>query len=176
MDEPIENLYFNWLYAKVASVDVPPTPTLSFLTLMRVLHSVEFVWLVSGDDNREEDGRMLRKEFLTEAYLEADHDWFDYPSSVLEMLIAFSRRAAFEIEFSPREWFWIFLTNLGLNDLNDASLGVAQKTEAVLETFLWRTYSPDGSGGLFPLQQPPEDQRQVEIWYQFCEWLIDQDL
>ena len=121
MDEPIEDIYFNWLYSKVASVEVP-TPSLTYWNLLRELHATEFVWLISGDDNRAADGVELRKEFHRMIQLELDQDlpWMMLGCSVLEMLIAFSRRASFQTDMPEREWFWIFLEHLGLADLNDA--------------------------------------------------------
>lgn len=175
MDEPIEETYFNWLYSKVASVEVP-TPSLTFYSLLSTLHSVEFVWLISGDDNRAEDGLDLRTEFLRVAQLEQDPAWSSIGCSVLEMFIALSRRAEFETDVSARDWFWIFLTNLGLAHLNDAQDGVGEPTAIVLDRFIWRTYRRDGLGGLFPLQRATKDQRKVEIWYQFFAYLDDQEI
>ena len=176
MDEPIEELYFNWLYDKVASIDVPSTPSLTYLTLLRELHATEFVWLVSHDSNRAEDGIEVRKEFIRESYLDEDPAWNSVPCSVLEMLIAFSYRAAFETEISSRDWFWKFLENLGIDDLSDNVLGVSQLVDEALDEFIWRTYEANGDGGLFPLSEPEHHQRQVEVWYQFCEWLVDHDV
>lgn len=175
MNEPIEELYFNWLYMKVAHVE-NPTPSLTFWTLLRDLHSTEFVWLVSGDDNRAEDGLEVRKEFLTYAFLPRHQPWDSIPCSVLEMFIAFARRAEFQTDMPVREWFWIFMENLGLEDLNDAHNGITQRVTEVLDRFIWRTYGPNGLGGLFPLSKSDHDQRKVEIWYQFCEYLVDQEL
>lgn len=175
MDEPIEEVYFNWLYSKVAS-SAMSTPSLTYWTLMRDLHCTEFVWSVLGDDNRQADGLDLRKEFLREAYLEQNPNWMSIPCSVLEMMIAFSRRASFDTELSPREWFWIFLDNLGLAELNDASLGISRIVSVVMDTFVWRTYSHDGHGGMFPLKDAEHDQRKVELYYQFCEYLVDQEM
>lgn len=173
-DEPIEEIYFNWLYSKVASVAVP-TPSLTYFTLFRDLHSTEFVWLVSGDDNRAEDGLDLRKEFLRSARLDQDPAWLSIGCSVLEMLIAFARRAAFSTDEEPKRWFWIFLENLGLATFNDASTRISQKVSEILDVFIWRTYRFDGVGGLFPIRYPERDQTKVEIWYQFCDYLIDQE-
>lgn len=174
IDEPIESTYFNWLCAKIMQVDVP-TPSLEYWKLLRMLHSTEFIWLLSGDDNRAEDGVDLRTEFLRESYLENDQSWADFGCSVLELLIAFSRRAAFETEQSAKDWFWEFLYNLGLSDFNDAYNPDGLEVDECLQRFVWRTYDANGRGGLFPLDNPKHDQRQVEIWYQFCEWLLDQD-
>lgn len=174
-EEPIDESYFIWLYTKVASVAVP-TPSLQYYTLLRDLHSTEFVWLIQGDDNRAQDGLDLRKQFLREAYLKQDPSWLSIPCSVLEMFIAFSNTAAFETDMSARDWFWIFMDNLGLAQLNDAQHNITEYVDAVLQTFVWRTYEYNGTGGMFPIHDPEHDQRKVEIWYQFCEYLVDQDL
>ena len=178
MDGPIEEVYFNWLYSKVASVEVP-TPSLTFFTLFRDLHSVEFVWLVSGDDNRAEDGLELRRTFIRQAQLEQEPAWMNLGCSVLEMLIALAYKAEFQTEIEAKDWFWIFLGNLTLADLHDAvslEYNVSEIVADVLDQFLWRTYDRNGHGGLFPLERPKQDQREVEVWYQFHAYLDDQDI
>lgn len=172
MEESIEEVYFNWLYSKVASVEFP-TPSLTYYTLFRDLHSKEFVWLVPGDDNRAEDGLDLRIEFFRQSLMDYDPPWASIGCSVLEMLIAFSRKAEFETEIPVRQWFWIFLSNLGLDELCDANTGISRKVGEVLDRFVWRTYSRNGRGGICPLTKPKNDQRKIEIWYQFCEFLIE---
>lgn len=174
MNEPIEDLYFNWLYQKVASIE-NPTPSLTYWTLLRDLHSTEFVWLISGDDNRCEDGLDLRREFRRTAFIDLDLPWMLLGCSVLEMLIAFSRRAEFDTDLTARQWFWVFMENLGLKDLNDAHRNITHRVSHILDRFIWRTYSSNGQGGLFPLKYTQHDQRGVEIWYQFCEYLVDQE-
>ena len=176
MDEPIEEVYFNWLYSKVASIDVSPTPSITYLTLMRDLHASEFIWLLSGDDNRAEEGLDLRTEFFRESFMDQDPPWMSIPCSVLEMLIAFSRRASFETELSSREWFWIFLENLELSELSDNNLCISDVVNERLDPFIWRTYDPHGIGGMFPLDNPKHDQSQLELWYQFCEYVVDKDI
>lgn len=175
MDEPIEEVYFHWLYYKVASVDVP-TPSLTYWNLIRELHSYEFVWLLPGDDNRAEDGLDIRKEFLRQPNIDEDPYWTNFGCSILEMLIALSRRMEFETDIASRTWFWTFLTNLGINKLNDACTITSRRVAAVLDRFVWRTYRRDGHGGIFPLRDPEHDQRKVEIWYQMCEYLVDQGI
>ena len=176
MNEPIEEVYFKWLYSKVASVDIP-TPSLTYYTLLRDLHATEFVWMVSGDDNRCQDGLDIRREFLNQSFLPQDPPWLSIPCSVLEMMIAFARKAEFQTDISLRDWFWIFMANLGLDDLNDAAEdNVTEIVTEVMDQFLWRTYRRDGRGGMFPLSETKNDQRKVEIWYQFCEYLVDQEI
>lgn len=174
MSEPLENLYFNWLCAKV--VDIRATsPSLTYWTLFRTLHTTEFVWLLSGDDNRAEDGKDLRREFLIQAELPDDIEWrLSIECSMLEMLIAFSRRAEFMTEDSARDWFWEFIDNMGFKEANDANADPNDIAEK-LERIIWRLYETNGEGGIFPLNAPLEDQTKVEIWYQFCDYLVDHD-
>ena len=172
--ESIEEAYFNWLYFKVASVD-NPTPSLTYYELMRELYKTEFVWILSGDDNRAMDGIDIRKEFLKQSGIDPEPEWVHIGCSVLEMLIAFSRRIEFQVDEPAREWFWIFLKNLGLDESPDSAPLSSEYVAEVLDRFVWRTYSADGQGGLFPIQNPEHDERNVEIWYQFCEYLEEQE-
>lgn len=174
MEEPLENLYFNWLCAKIVYLE-NPTPSLTYWSLLRLLYGTEYVWLISGDDNRAEDGLMLREEFLLESGLENDVDWDNSPCSVLEMLIAFSRRAEYTTDEPASNWFWEFVGNLGLSECNDANGADPDKVGEILYTWLWREYRMSGRGGLFPINNVRSDQTQLETWYQFCEYLVDQD-
>lgn len=175
MGEPLENLYFNWLCAKV--VDIRETnPRKCYWTLLKTLHTTEFVWLISGDDNRAEDGKDLRREFLLLGEIPDDPDWRTIEGcSVLEMLIGFSRRAQFETEMPSKDWFWEFIDNLGLKGFTDANHPDQNKIAEILDYFIWRMYDINGNGGLFPIRVSREDQRHTEIWYQFCDYLVDQD-
>ena len=175
MNEPLENLYFNWLSAKVLQVQ-HPTPSLTYDVLFKTLHNLEFVWLLSGDDNRAEDGKELRREFLIMGDIPDDVEWrTQIPCSVFEMLIGFSRRAEKNTGTPAKEWFWEFLTNLNLQDVNVASGVEPVEIEDTIEMLLWRTYEPSGDGGLFPLKNPQSNQTEEEIWQQFCDYLVDQD-
>ena len=172
MEEPIEEVYFNWLYSKVASVD-NPAPSNTFYTLLRDLHSTEFFWTNAFDENRAVEGLDLRREFYLQVRLDEDDSWMHIGCSVLEMLIPLARRAEFETDIPMREWFWTFMQNLHLAELNDSRKGISQKVARVLDRLVWRTYRYDGYGGLFPLNNPHEDQREVEIYYQFSAYLSE---
>jgi hypothetical protein len=174
MTEPIDNLYFNWLYAKVCDISVH-SPSLKFTNLLRELHHIEFVWLILGDDNRAEDGCDLRMEFLRESQIEPNDVWMSENCSVLEMMIAFSRHAAFQTDKYPKDWFWIMLDNLKLSEFNDARRHNASLIRDIIDVFLWRTYDFSGAGGMFPLRSAEVDQRGIELWYQFHAYVFDQE-
>jgi hypothetical protein len=131
---------------------------------------------VLGDDNRAQDGLDLRADFLRESHLEPDEFWGREGCSVLEMLIAFSRRAEFETDIPLREWFWKLVDNLGLYECNDATDPDPNFVTEVIERFVFRTYDHNGHGGLFPLRHTPNDQREVEVWYQFSEYVCEEHL
>lgn len=176
MHKPLDELYFPWLYSQVAPLRVR-SRTKSFWKLFRQLYNTEFVWVISNDDNRLEDGKSLRKEFLShEKYECFDDDWLYLGCSVLEMLIALSRRLYFETDIEADLWFWHLMKNLDLYLYNDSVVNPSQDIERIVNRLIWRTYSPDGHGGLFPLKNSCEDQRRVEIWYQMFAYLEEENI
>jgi hypothetical protein len=172
MGEPFEEVYFNWLCAKVTD---PFGRSLNDVKLLEDLHKTEFVWLISGDDNRAVDGQYLRKEFFDQSHFPVEHYFLEYTCSVLEMLIAFSRRAEFQTDDPPSEWFWIMVDNLGLRELNGTDEENLEQYNEIMDIFLWREYSDLGYGGLFPLKWSPNNQRSIEILYQFFEYLSEKE-
>lgn len=171
MSEPIEETYFNWLTVKVM-----PLNSSIYQGLLLVLHRTEFHWVLIGDDNREADGLDLRLDFLAETNYYKDRLWFDTPASVLEVLIALAKDCSDQTGISVERWFWKFIENLRLEEYRHISDADVPRIQQILETWLYRLYSPSGEGGLFPLDAPPRDQRKVEIWYQFCDYVQDQQL
>lgn len=175
MSGTTDDRYLEWLYGLVAAVRVR-NPARSYWHLLKQLYTTEFVWLVSNDDNRVEDGKELRYEFVAEQGSDGvDTDWMNLGCSVLEMLIALSRRASFETVIPSDEWFWILLHNLGVDRYSDAEYTEAAKAEIsdILERMIYRTYNHTGRGGLFPLKYSQHDQRKIELWYQLSEYLME---
>ncbi len=175
MRQRLEDHYFEWLYTHFGVVS-NRNPKHSYWELFRYLHQQEFVWLVPNDDNRVEDGKALRLQFIqAEETDEVDVYWLELGCSVLEMLVALAGRASYETSKEPGEWIWIFLQNLGLDKFSDLNWDqrAIRWTEKKLEQLIYRRYSPSGRGGLFPLRNAAEDQRNVELWYQLSAYLIE---
>lgn len=168
-----DDAYLRWLYRQVASVSLRD-PSRTYWSLFRHLYQVEFLWHVANDDNRVEDGRALRYEFISEQPINTvDDEWMmGLPCSVLEMLVALSRRCAFEADGTPRAWFWHILHNIELHELTDDKPYPEEDVDEIISRVIWRTYAPDGRGGLFPLKNADRDQRKVEIWYQLAAYLL----
>lgn len=175
MYEPLDEQYIKWLYQQVASVRLR-NPNRTYWSLIRQLFTKEYIWFVPNDDNRVEDGRDLRYEFIEKTGIHPDAGWVDIGCSMLEMLIALARRLSFEAEGSPKDWFWILIENLDIRDHNDAYYNGRDNlkdVDDILDRVIWRTYHFDGTGGLFPLKYPPEDQRETELWYQLSHYLLE---
>lgn len=171
MREPLEVEYFNWLCAKI----LRPRGRM-YHDLLYILYCTEFVWVVPADKHRISDGIELRENFFRYAYLKKDYEFLSQPCSVLEVLYAFAQRAQFQTDLSTRKWFWTFMENLQLDQFRQVTDDDRHIIDEVIGRFMWRTYEPNGHGGLFPLRWPKKDQREVELWYQFFEYLDDRGL
>jgi hypothetical protein len=175
MNGALDDLYLTWLYEQVGDVKVR-SRSRTYWELFRQLYETEFVWFIPNDDNRAEDGRSLREQFLEDRGIDifdVDPEWLGIGCSFLELLIGLSRRLSFEAEGSPATWFWHMLDNLGIADCTDLSRYDHGKVDEIVETVITRTYDYDGRGGLFPLRHARTDQRDVELWYQLNEYLLE---
>lgn len=172
MSGTLDDLYLQWLYSQVSSLKLK-SPSRTYWNLARQLYSKEFVWFVPNDDNRVEDGRDLRYEFIDDQQIESvDPEWMDLGCSMLELLIGLSRRLSFETEGESRDWFWKLLENLHIHTCTDDGPYPREIVDDILDTVIWRTYDRTGRGGLFPLKNARKDQRNVELWYQLNEYLL----
>jgi len=134
------------------------------------MHDLEFVWTVPNDDNRVQDGLDLRHEFLDGARRRLRIDG----ASILEVLIALSRRVEFTAGGDATVWAWRLLKNLRLSKMSDPLTGSeADHVDEILDSLVWRTYQRNGEGGFFPLKHPLEDQTKVEIWYQMNAYVME---
>src|SRR4029077_5304027 len=149
MKNQVEQRYFEWL---ISQIDIRGTRT--FYELFEMLFIIEFVWTVPHDDNRLQDGLDLRTEFLNGQKIH-----WDKGATVLERLIALSRRLAFTAGGRAEDWAWQLLANLRLTKMTDPlTENKARKVTNILETLIWRQYREDGLGGFFPLNWPDKDQ------------------
>ena len=171
MDLKMDEMYLSWLYSLVERVDDPP-----FYNLMRQMFRTKFDWFVPNDDNRATDGMALRNRFMFERDIkDPDTEWLSLDCSFLEMLIALSERLAFNMNVSVPNAFWHMMHNLGFDELySDDNFFEPDDVEDVLGRVVWRNYSEDGSGGIFPLNNPDHDQREIELIYQMYSYALEQ--
>lgn len=167
MLKQIDFNYFEWL---ISQIHIPPSKT--YNDLFDRMHNSEFVWTVPHDDNRVHDGLDLRVEFMDggpRRHLAVD----DLAgATILEVLVALSRRAAFTADGDPAIWAWKLVKNLGLNKASDPLTGLkASRVEDTLYSLVWRTYYSNGQGGFFPLKHNTVDQTKIEIWVQMNAYI-----
>lgn len=175
MNGTINDRYFEWLYAHVGSVR-NNNPSRSYWNLLRKMYTTKFYWFVHNDDNRVLDALELRVEFLHRWGTEdVDVTWIHDDVSILEMLIALGRRAAYEGGKESADWFWEMVKNLELRDYTDAvyEISIEEEVVEVLQRLNDRKYERDGQGGLFPLKDARQDQRLVELRYQLSAYLLE---
>jgi hypothetical protein len=173
VDAPLDELYFNWLYGQVGSL-AEKNPSRTYWRMLKQLYTKEFVWIIQNDDNRAIDGQDLRREFIDQEGLSnVDLNWMRLGCSMFELLIGLSRRLSFEDGGEPTVWFWHLIENLGLEQYNDNTRVPEEKIDDILNRVIFRTYDRKGRGGLFPMNKTREDQREVELWYQLNEYLIE---
>lgn len=165
--------YRDWLYNIILLDDYVDR----YEMLLDYLLGRRFTWFVDHDDNRAEDGYLLRQEFMVEFGL-TDDDWYDeLPDrcSVLEMMIALASRCEdvlYEPDAGDRTaiWFWNMVWNLGLEHMDDERFDELQ-CDICVNQLLDRVYKRDGEGGLFPCRDKKIDMRKAEIWYQMNVWI-----
>ena len=178
--------YFDWLYSHVGLV-ADSNPKHSHRLLASELFDIPFKWHVKGDGNREQAGFDMRDAFVDEVG-SWDNDRFIFePCTVLEILVALSIKLNFmhcldedERDSGVGIWFWKLCHNLDLDQYTDevylsdplgrTSSLVRRKVNIFLER---RYHRSGGGGGLFPLKHSSNDQREIEIWYQMSEYLIE---
>lgn len=176
--ENFANAYRNWLVYAMHGED--------HRILFDILYDTEFYWILPEDEHRAASGRYLRERFEAETGLECKDEWVDWPCSFLEMMagLAYSMEGIlYDPDKSPDAyiWFWMMMGNLGLAELtDDVMLASPQSTYRYVNSVCLqvcnRTYDRNGFGGIFPLNSPPEDQRNVELWYQMQSYIMEKQL
>ena len=144
----------------------------SFNTFFELAWATAYDFPVPNDDNRATDGIDLRNRFERESsVMLPDLE----ECRMLEFFVALAIRineTVYNNEDPDRvsNWFWQLMENIGAS-IHKQNLGVLA---TIFRRLNHREYAEDGThGGLFPLKNPREDQRNVEIWYQMMAYLME---
>ena len=174
-DNEMSELYFDWLCSLVCET---PSKADDYSDLLHMLHNFEFTFSLEMGGNRFEDGIQLRYVYGTRHNISDAKiaRLIDYkPCSVLEMMVAVAVRCEDTImansEFGNRTciWFWSMIESMGLIDMDNTRYN--EVAEFKVDMMLSRSYRHNGAGGLFTLERPPRDMRDVDIWCQLMWWL-----
>lgn len=174
MKDRLINEYFEWLLNHTKD-----KRHIKYRKLLALLHNINFRYSIPLDSNREEDGLSLRYRFSCMSKYRKINvlKYLDKPCSVLEMMIALAIRCEESIMDDPdignrtAQWFWLMITNLDLEYMDDNHFDKSIAIEKI-DIFLNREYKRNGEGGLFIVDNARRDLRNVEIWYQMC-WYLD---
>lgn len=170
MNQPLDELYLDWLYKEIANPGVRPRAQ-SFWNLARLMYTKPFIWFIPNDDNRVADGQYLRVEFSQDLDLyDVDPHWLSLECSFLELLVGLARHLEFLGDGTVRGWFWEMVDNLEIRYSDQDRINPSHVND-VMDRVISRTYRANGVGGLFPLRHPDCDQREAELWYQLNAYL-----
>lgn len=169
--------YFQWM---IRLVDRPAwSGRRSWQKLFRLLHRIDFLYILELDANRADDGTDLRYRFAYEHGYDGElvKEFLDKgPCTMLEMMIALAQRCEEHIMDDPDsgdrtgKWFFEMIESLGLGSMDDEDFD-EDFVMAVIDRFLRREYDRDGRGGLFTVSSCRFDMRRAEIWYQMMWYL-----
>lgn len=173
----IQNEYFEFLYQTVCGDD--PGITATWRQLIWHLYNTPFrVSYISMDEKRIQNALGLREFYADSCGYPENfvNKLSDHECSVLEIMIDLAVRIENNImassEYGDRTsyWFWCMINSLGLNGMYDGEYD-PEFVDIILDRFMDREYGPDGEGSLFYVPGTQKDLRNVEIWYQACEYL-----
>lgn len=172
--------YFEWLTSMVD----PFTGRGDHGHFFTVLHNMTYIPMMELDNNRVSDGIGLRELYARNYDIQVDGKiLIDSPCSMLEFLVALASRMNYIYsqtnENCTSEMFWDMMDNIGFSYYTTTDNSFAMRPEMnselenAIETVIYRRYSPNGEGNLFLLKNPKYDQRNVEVWYQMNQYLIE---
>lgn len=177
--ENFGNAYRNWIRERMHAR--------RYSILLDYLYDTEYRWDpdIPRDSDRESDGRDLRRRFSDETGMELPDGWYEHPASFLETMVALAFAIDDDIMYDPdnseqvSEWFWMMMSNMGLDALDDATIlsdpdrAYRMATDAV-ESEMDRRFDYNGYPGMFPLRKPMADQRKVETWYRANAYMMEE--
>lgn len=163
--------YLHWLESQLLDED---SARKTYGDLVKAMFAKKFLAIMAMDNNRMVDGLDLRVEFAHHEHIRPDRMSSLGPCSFIEVLVALSRRLAFNAGGQAPGWAWQLLCNTELDRLSDPlTRPKLRRADEIMDTVIYRRYFPDGTGGFFPLNHPDDDQTQIELWYQMHAYISE---
>lgn len=182
--------YFDFLLTEVKAWE--------YREILNIAHDIMFKATVPNDINRVADGLELRatfaKQFDGEALRGVVKNDFEplgeSGATLLEVMVGIALRMNniiynYEDPDMVGDCFNLLLINLGLDNYTNARMDgmsprlrkrIMNDIRSSYERVVNREYDAKGYGGFFPLDDPKEDQRGVEIWYQMMAFLTENSI
>lgn len=162
--------YNKWLYDMSFKSD-------EYTAVFDILNHIPFIWSVANDDNRADDGLRLRREYLFEYGAKKEHyDWDLSECSFIEMLIGNAKAFSLLMDKDLPTSVMRLMRNTRLSEYTNSKQrhrphAFELEVTEIANTINHREYDYDGSGGLYPLNDPPKDQRNIEIYAQMNQYI-----
>ena len=153
--------------------------------LIHELYSIDFLWKLPLDSDRNYDGLILRDEYYS--YQSEPND--NKRCSVLEVLIALSRKMDYILDDDDRGdrtriWFWEMIDNLDLMKFTDDRIcdmfgsgwATTNEIHKIIDIWMNRNFEYNGKGSPFPLDNPLEDQRNLDLIRQLNAYILEKHM
>lgn len=175
--------YYHWLCDEL-QIDPEKSKIESVCALLMVS---PFVPQLQEDENLVESALYARRNFVRSQDAAAKREFYRAmgPCSVLEILVVLVNDMSYKLlgnrlaSSNQGALFFELMDNLGLGWINDDAFGrdpeaCSDYVEDVLSQFVSRNYAENGEdGGLFPLDNPPDDMRKMGLYSQLDAYLIE---
>lgn len=173
----LQKIYFRWM-SELVLPNAPDREKYSYL--LDALNRSTFYFDIPMDENRLQDGIDLRYRF---AYLKGySIELIDLSlckgasCSMLEMMTALAVKGdesvLYDYETGSRVdyIFKTMITSLGFLSMTNDNFD-ERYIDIQIDRLLNRDYAYNGKGGLFTVNNPRRDMREVDIWYQMSWYL-----
>lgn len=155
-----------------------------YLKLCTALMNHNFYPLLTMDENRSYECRMLRQDFADEYRYDEVGDILDgiygENGTMMEILVVLAEKMCYDLsdseyESEPGKWFKEMLVNCGLGEICNSCYERNDRQEDevtdILDRIIYRQFGWDGEGSFFPLRCPKHDQRYVELIVQMNDYI-----
>lgn len=175
--------YYNWLCERM-SINPRENGIESVCSMLMVS---PFVAVLKDDENLIESALYLRRTFVRGCDQEQKREFYHSlkDCSVLEIMSVLLEKMSYMLLENPLAssdqgaLFFELLDNLELGWINDRSFSAnpdvcSEYIEDAVSIFVNRDYDDDGqNGGMFPLENPRSDAREMGLYQQMDEYLIE---
>ena len=179
-----ERLKTEYLCYLMNRAQIDAEGTYGYSKLCEKLQNTEFLPILDMDENRCSDCRDLRHDYA-DAYDEEAGDILDgllsENGTMMELFLVMAEKMEYELAGSQYEagtgkWFKELLQNCGLLDawngrFEDDEKDTDEQVSSILDTVIFRKMGWDGEDGMYPLQWPREDQRELELIIQMNRYI-----
>lgn len=168
----ILSAYRLWLNNKVSS-DVSS----AYIQLLAVLWRTEFFAEYADDENRAEDAKSLRDEFVASIDNVENTEYLKLKSTpvrLLEVMISLANRINDIISFDndAARYFWEMVVSMELNKFDDSNFN-ASLVQRKIDILFSHKYRRNGKGSLFYIKgvDPSYNAPGLDIWTQAMAWI-----